>query len=124
MLYRPKMGFGCPVGDWLRSELKEFAYETLLSQSARERGLFRPAYVRQLLEEHCAFTRDHHTRLWALLMLELWFQMWIEPPAEPRCLSSARAGENRDARYQSNLLAGPEQDVVIGADLGGGRGNV
>jgi asparagine synthase (glutamine-hydrolysing) len=83
LLYRPKMGFGCPVDHWFRNELKELAYETLLSQSARERGLFRPAYVRHLLEEHCAFTRDHHTRLWALLMLELWFQMWIDSPAEP-----------------------------------------
>jgi asparagine synthase (glutamine-hydrolysing) len=83
LLYRPKMGFGCPVDHWLRSELKEFAYEILLSQSARERGLFRHAYVRRLLEEHCAFTRDHHTRLWALLMLELWFQMWIDSPTEP-----------------------------------------
>ena len=83
LLYRPKMGFGCPVDHWFRGELKEFTYETLLSQSARERGLFRPAYVRQLLDEHCAFTRDHHTRLWALLMLELWFQMWIDSPAEP-----------------------------------------
>ncbi len=82
LLYRPKMGFGCPVDHWFRNELKEFAYETLLSQSARERGLFHPAYVRELLEEHCAFTRDHHTRLWALLMLELWFQMWIDAPAE------------------------------------------
>jgi len=83
LLYRPKMGFGCPVDHWFRNELKEFAYETLLSQSARERDLFRPAYVRQLLEEHCAFTRDHHTRLWALLMLELWFQMWIDSPTQP-----------------------------------------
>ena len=83
LLYRPKMGFGCPVDHWFRSELKEFAHETLLSQSARERGLFRPAYVRRLLEEHCAFTQDHHTRLWALLMLELWFQMWIDALTEP-----------------------------------------
>src|SRR5208282_2736665 len=55
LLYRPKMGFGCPVDHWFRNELKEFAYETLLSQSARERGLFHPAYVRELLEQHCAF---------------------------------------------------------------------
>ena len=82
LLYRPKMGFGCPVDRWLRSALKEFAYDTLLSQSARERGLFQPPYVRELLEEHCAFTRDHHTRLWALLVLELWFQMWIDAPAD------------------------------------------
>src|SRR5271165_5791450 len=86
LLYRPKMGFGCPVDHWFRTELKAFAYDTLLSQSARERGLFRPDYVRRLLEEHCTLTRDHHTRLWALLMLELWFQMWIDAPTEAEAL--------------------------------------
>ena len=80
LLYRPKMGFGCPVDHWFRSELKEFAYDVLLSRSACERGLLHPAYVRDLLEEHCAFARDHHTQLWALLMLELWFRMWIDSP--------------------------------------------
>jgi asparagine synthase (glutamine-hydrolysing) len=81
LLYRPKMGFGCPVDHWFRNELKEMAYDLLLSRSARDRGLFHPDFVRRLLDEHCALIRDHHTRLWALLMLELWFQMWIDPPA-------------------------------------------
>jgi asparagine synthase (glutamine-hydrolysing) len=93
LLYRPKMGFGCPIDHWFRSELKDFAFETLLSQRARERGIFRPAYVRQLLEEHCAFGRDHHTRLWALLMLELWFEMWIDSYAEPDVLDPPRRVE-------------------------------
>jgi asparagine synthase (glutamine-hydrolysing) len=82
LLYRPKMGFGCPIDQWFRSELKELAYDTLLSHRSHRRGIFRPDYVRSLLAEHCAGTRDHHTRLWALLMLELWFQMWIDSPAE------------------------------------------
>ena len=50
--YRPKMGFGCPVDHWFRSELKELAYDTLLSPSARKRGVFRPDHVRLLLDEH------------------------------------------------------------------------
>jgi asparagine synthase (glutamine-hydrolysing) len=45
--------------------------------------------VRRLLDEHCAVRRDHHTRLWALLMLELWFRMWIDPPAEAALLRPA-----------------------------------
>ena len=53
LLYWPKMGFGCPVDHWFRSELKELAYDTLLSPSARQRGVFRPDYVRLLLYEHC-----------------------------------------------------------------------
>jgi asparagine synthase (glutamine-hydrolysing) len=78
LLHRPKMGFSCPVDQWFRSELEELAYDALLSRNARERGLFRPDYVRSLLDEHCTLHRDHHRRLWALLMLELWFQMWID----------------------------------------------
>jgi len=53
----------------------------LLSQSARKRGVFRADYVRLLLDEHCRATRDHHIRVWALLILELWFRMWIDAPA-------------------------------------------
>jgi len=89
LLFRPKMGFGCPVDHWFRNELKELAYDTLLSPRASARGLFRSDYVRLLLAEHCNFTSDHHTRLWALLMLELWFRMWIDAPAEAAILRPA-----------------------------------
>jgi len=89
LLYRPKMGFSCPVDHWFRCELKELAYDTLLSQNARERGVFHSDYVRHLLDEHCSVTRDHHTQLWALLMLELWFRMWIDAPAEAAILRPA-----------------------------------
>jgi asparagine synthase (glutamine-hydrolysing) len=89
LLHRRKMGFSCPVDQWFRNELKQFAYDTLLSQSARERGFFRPDYVRRLLDEHCGLRRDHHNRLWVLLMLELWCRMWIDAPAEAEILRPA-----------------------------------
>jgi asparagine synthase (glutamine-hydrolysing) len=82
LLYRPKKGFSLPVDQWLRNDLKELVYDTLLSHSATERGLFRREYVRRLLDEHSGLARDHHHRLWVLLMLELWFQMWIDPQAK------------------------------------------
>jgi asparagine synthase (glutamine-hydrolysing) len=81
LLRRPKMGFSCPVDQWFRNQLKELAYDTLLSQSACGRGLFRPDRIGVMLDEHCAGRNDHHRRLWALLMLELWFRMWIDDPA-------------------------------------------
>jgi asparagine synthase (glutamine-hydrolysing) len=89
ILTRPKRGFGCPLDHWFRGAIKDLAYDTLLSRAAAERGLVRPSYVCRLLDEHCAFRRDHHTRLWALLMLELWFRMWIDPPAEAALLRPA-----------------------------------
>ena len=53
------------------------------------RGLLRPDYVQGLLDQHCTEERDHHTRLWALLMLELWFRMWIDGPPEAATLRPA-----------------------------------
>jgi asparagine synthase (glutamine-hydrolysing) len=75
------MGFGVPIDLWLRGELKEFAYDTLLGSAARERGLFKLDYVKTMLDWHSE-GQNWSTRIWALLMLELWFQMWIDP-ADP-----------------------------------------
>jgi asparagine synthase (glutamine-hydrolysing) len=104
LLRRPKMGFSCPVDHWFRNELKELAYDTLLSRSATERGLFRPGYATRLLDEHCSGTRDHHTRLWTLLMLELWFRMWIDVPAEPEILHVNDVQERTSPPLRSSLL--------------------
>jgi asparagine synthase (glutamine-hydrolysing) len=78
ILKAPKRGFGVPIEHWLRHELKELAYDTLTSARAVARGLFRPEAVVRLLDEHMAGLRPHHDRIWALLMLELWFAMWID----------------------------------------------
>jgi asparagine synthase (glutamine-hydrolysing) len=80
--HRKKMGFGVPLERWFRHELRDLAHDTLLGQRARERGIMRPGYVRRLLDEHGTGARNHHTRLWALLMLELWFRTWIDDDAE------------------------------------------
>lgn len=79
----PKRGFEVPIERWLRHELKDFAYDTLTSARAKARGLFRPQAVKRLLDEHVAGLRPHHDRIWALLMLELWFAMWIDGAGLP-----------------------------------------
>ena len=95
LLHRPKMGFGCPVDQWFRNELKEFAYDLLLSRRASERGLFSRDYVRRLLDEHCSRARDHQMRLWTLLVLELWFQIWIDAPMRTVTLPPRQLAETR-----------------------------
>ena len=78
VLRRGKMGFGVPLDHWFRGPLAGFARDTLLDPRALERGLFRPAAVRQLVEEHLAGRFDHSYRLWALLVLELWQRCWLD----------------------------------------------
>ena len=69
---RRKMGFGVPIGKWLRSSSCELLKDTLLSKRARERGYFKPDYVEHLVREHLAERADYSFQLWNLLMLELW----------------------------------------------------
>jgi asparagine synthase (glutamine-hydrolysing) len=77
-LKRPKMGFGVPVGPWMRGRMQGFLRETLLSDGFARRGLFRPAEVRRMVELHTRGERDYTAQLWTLLMLELWFERFID----------------------------------------------
>jgi asparagine synthase (glutamine-hydrolysing) len=78
VIYRRKMGFGVPVGKWFRHEMKGFVPEILLSEKSLQRGIARPETVKRLVNEHINANRDHTFQIWTLLMLELWFQMFID----------------------------------------------
>ena len=77
-LNRRKMGFGVPIGHWFRGKMQPFLREVVLSDKALRRGLFKPEAVRQLVELHARGERDYSHQLWTLLMLELWFNRFID----------------------------------------------
>jgi len=92
---RQKQGFGVPIGAWFRkgpakaghhdgtgrhdSTIHELFADTLLSSRAMQRGYFRPTFVRQLVNEHLAGTRDHTLRLWQLVVFERWHRRYADP---------------------------------------------
>jgi asparagine synthase (glutamine-hydrolysing) len=78
ILSRGKMGFGVPIGHWFRGTMQPFLRETLLSEKALGRNLFQKDKVRQIVDQHVEGRIDHSHRLWSLLMLELWFQRFID----------------------------------------------
>jgi asparagine synthase (glutamine-hydrolysing) len=79
ILNRPKMGFGVPLDRWFRADLKDELRAVLLDPVALNRGIFRPEAVQKLLDDHIEGRRDNAYRLWALLMLELWFRHHFDP---------------------------------------------
>lgn len=78
VIYRRKMGFGVPIGKWFRGEMKDFVRDTLLSPTALQRGIVRPGVIEKHVNEHINGDRDHSGQIWTLLMLELWFQRFID----------------------------------------------
>ena len=78
VIYRRKMGFGVPIGNWFRGEMKSFVREILLSEKCLNRGIAKRETVEKYVREHTEATRDHTFQIWTLLMLELWFQQFID----------------------------------------------
>jgi asparagine synthase (glutamine-hydrolysing) len=77
LIDRPKMGFGIPRAEWLRTGLKEMVVDTLTDTTARQRGWFKTNEVNKVIETHMA-GEDQDNVLWPILMLELWARTWFD----------------------------------------------
>jgi asparagine synthase (glutamine-hydrolysing) len=77
VMFRPKMGFGIPIHNWFRHELKEYAHNILLSDKALSRNLFKKESLEELLRQHSETQVDYGYHIWALITLELWFQEYF-----------------------------------------------
>lgn len=75
---RPKMGFGAPVGIWLRGPLRDWAEGLLCQQSLADSGLLEPTQVGRLWRAHLAGKNEHYAELWRILMLQNWLQSYVK----------------------------------------------
>ena len=74
---RPKMGFGIPRAEWLRTGMKEMLIDTLTDSTATQRGWFESLEVKKVIDFHMA-GEDKDNLLWPILMLELWARTWLD----------------------------------------------
>jgi asparagine synthase (glutamine-hydrolysing) len=77
LIDRPKMGFGIPRAEWLRTEMKELVFDTLTDTTASQRGWLDPVQVKKVLDIHMS-GQDKDNLIWPMLMLELWARTWLD----------------------------------------------
>jgi asparagine synthase (glutamine-hydrolysing) len=77
LIDRPKMGFGIPRAQWLRTGMKEMVMDTLTDSTATQRGWFNQVEVKKVIDIHMA-GEDIDNLLWPMLMLELWARTWLD----------------------------------------------
>jgi asparagine synthase (glutamine-hydrolysing) len=86
----PKQGFGFPVGRWMRSDLRKLVTSRLESSRFVDAGIFRADYLQRIVQEHMNGTRDHSYRLWLLLSLEIWHDIYLEEQSVGAVISDTR----------------------------------
>jgi asparagine synthase (glutamine-hydrolysing) len=78
MMERPKMGFAIPIGDWLINDLSSHL-ETYLNETLiRRQRIFDWEYVNQLKKDFLSGKKEYDTKIWYLLMFQMWYEKWMD----------------------------------------------
>ncbi len=74
ILYRPKQGFAVPLDRWFRRELKDVAYDLIVSNS--HDGILEPNYLKKIWDQHQSGSFDRSAYLWSVFMFRKWQQVF------------------------------------------------
>lgn len=74
LLRASKRGFGVPVGEWLRKELKQELLEVLSPEYINEQNIFNYSFIENILYEHFSKIKDRKSELWALFVFQKWYK--------------------------------------------------
>lgn len=77
VIFRPKQGFGVPVGQWFKTELRPLVERILGRSLLAADGYLSQEGINSLVGEHLSEKENHGYRLWLLLVLELWYRLFI-----------------------------------------------
>jgi asparagine synthase (glutamine-hydrolysing) len=77
IVHRKKMGFPTPLQMMFAGELHSYAQDVLLSSSSQIATYFSIKRIEEILSEHHKKKMDHHRLIWQLIVLEQWFQQYM-----------------------------------------------
>lgn len=78
VIYRPKVGFGAPIQEWLDNDLKEMVEDVLSPASLKARGWFEPDAVKALRAANRSGKIDATMTIFELVCLELWARRFAD----------------------------------------------
>ena len=78
IIYRAKTGFGAPLRQWLRFELREYMEELLSDTSLTSRGIFNPERVQLLIQSNNVGKIDVSYTILSLMCIEIWCRQHLD----------------------------------------------
>jgi len=74
---RPKQGFGVPIYEWFREDLKKLYLDYLNRDQIKKYGIFEPKEVEKLLNLYLKDEGINPNKLWLLFNFQLWSEKWL-----------------------------------------------
>ncbi len=95
---RRKVGFQLPLASWFRGNLRDMARDLLLSRDSFVGNLMDRKRIESLLQRHDSGQRDEEARIWPLVGLEVWHDVFFKGIRVPDQTTRPRCGDRPDAR--------------------------
>jgi asparagine synthase (glutamine-hydrolysing) len=74
VLFRSKMGFAVPLDVWFRGSLRAHIADVVTGPRLADSGMFDPAFLRRIVQDHQSGRRDYSAPLWSLMMFDGFLQ--------------------------------------------------
>lgn len=75
---RKKVGFDSPIGQWFKTDLRNFLNTFLAEEQIKKSGLLNPAGVQTVINDHLSGKKDYSLQIWSIIALEAWYRIYIE----------------------------------------------
>lgn len=77
MMNRPKKGFGIPLAEWFKDDLKDLLVTYLDPSRIQREGVFNTDEVLKLRDSYLNGNNSSTRKLWHILMFEMWYEKWM-----------------------------------------------
>ncbi len=93
VIYRSKSGFGTPIREWSRNELKEYINENLNSKTLDQAKIFNVKTVHKLISDNLKGKIDGTYTILSLISIVSWLKLFTKQQIEPlRYLENVNLG--------------------------------
>jgi asparagine synthase (glutamine-hydrolysing) len=73
---RRKIGFDVPLTRWFRGKLRDMCYDRICNRNGLASQIFSLDELRRILDEHCSCKKDNFLKIWTLLGLAIWHELF------------------------------------------------
>jgi asparagine synthase (glutamine-hydrolysing) len=78
LLHREKMGFGIPLEEWLRGEMKDLVYSYLNPHTLKQQNILLTDEVLRVRDDFYNHKHNNARKIWNLLMFGMFYEKWCK----------------------------------------------